>query len=40
MEARRAIPDNRPLVCRILCMFLIMRGFVAHTALMKKQELK
>jgi len=35
MEARLAIPDIRPLVCRILCMFLIMRGFEACTALLK-----
>ncbi len=35
MEARLAIPDNRPLICLILCIFLIMRGFAACTALMK-----
>jgi len=35
MEARLAIPDNRPLICPILCIFLNMRGFEACTALMK-----
>jgi hypothetical protein len=35
MEARLAIPDNRPLIYPILCIFLNLRGFEACMALMK-----
>jgi hypothetical protein len=35
MEARLAIPDNRPLIYPILCIFLNIRGFEACMALMK-----
>jgi hypothetical protein len=38
MEARLAMPDNRPLICPILCIFLNMKGFEARTTLMKSKN--